>query len=134
MNCCCSACGLTPSPSPKERGCLLCRSLVFQKRTSADPNFYNANLSREGFSPLLWRGVGGEAILSLWHNHPSTNEAPLPHHAPRTLLILPEKRYCRHTRNHRLLIHEPMRNHIYKEPLHRHATHGSFLRQEKRVL
>jgi hypothetical protein len=27
-----------------------------------------------------------------------------------------------------------MRNHDNKEHLHRHATHGSFLRQEKRVL
>ena len=100
----------------------------------AEPRCGHSQIAPE---PELSRGphcLSKKGGISLWHNHPSTNEAPLPHHAPRTLLILPEKRYCRHTRNHRLLIHEPMRNHIYKEPLHSHATHGSFLRQEEGVL
>jgi hypothetical protein len=53
------------APLQRRGGCLLCKSLEFQKRTSAGPNFYIANLSREGFSPLdsAW-GCGNSSALA----------------------------------------------------------------------
>ena len=59
--------------------CLLSRSLEFQKRMSADPNFYNANLSREGFSPFLFgEGPGVRQSLRFGTKAPRKTHRPFP--------------------------------------------------------